>query len=474
MASPTPFGAPMKAHFLIDPNYRNLNHGSFGTYPIQILQKQQALQKSLESSPDIFIRYTQPALIDASRAALAPLLNVPVSDLVLVKNATTGVNTVLHNLAITRTLGPNDVIIYFDTVYGAVERALFALKESWGVQLRKVKYVFPLEKGELVRRFKEVLAGVRGQGLTPKLAVFETVVSNPGIRFPFEELAGVCKEEGVLSLVDGAHGVGMIKLDLARLGVDFFTSNCHKWLYTPRSCAVLYVPERNQKFIRTSLPTSWGYVPPAAQASNSAAAAAAAAGADEEDDLPPPTLPNTGKSPFVTLFEFTGTTDDSAYACVPAALEFRERICGSEERIYSYLEELAGEAGAVLASALGTDVMRAERGETGGLGCSMVNVRLPVRITNRDQGSGLGENVGVVDVRPDDVSPLAHWLHEQLIARGTFVPCYPHGEWMFVRLSAQIYLEKKDFVWLGGVFKEVLEGVPGFLEGIKREIKANL
>jgi hypothetical protein len=27
MASPTPFGAPMKAHFLLDPNYNNLNHG---------------------------------------------------------------------------------------------------------------------------------------------------------------------------------------------------------------------------------------------------------------------------------------------------------------------------------------------------------------------------------------------------------------------------------------------------------------
>ncbi|KAL4910062.1 hypothetical protein BDW74DRAFT_173529 [Aspergillus multicolor] len=473
MASPTPFGALMKAHFLIDPNYRNLNHGSFGTYPIQILQKQQALQKSLEASPDIFIRYTQPALIDTSRAALAPLLNVPVSDLVLVKNATTGVNTILHNLAITRTLGPNDVIIYFETVYGAVERALFALKESWGVQLRKVKYVFPLRRGELLRRFRGVLESVRGEGLTPKLAVFETVVSNPGIRFPFEELARVCREEGVLSLVDGAHGVGMIRLDLEKLGVDFFTSNCHKWLYTPRSCAVLYVPERNQKLIRTSLPTSWGYVPPpASQAASSATAAAA--GADEEDDLPPPTLPNTGKSLFVTLFEFTGTTDDSAYACVSAALEFREKICGGEERIYAYLENLAGEAGDVLAAALGTDVMRAEKGMTGGLGCSMVNVRLPLRVTSQGRGSVPGGQDGVVDVHPDDVSPLAHWLHEQLIARGTFVPCYAHGEWMFVRLSAQIYLEKEDFVWLGGVFKEILAGVPGFLEGIKKEIKANL
>ncbi|KAL4777473.1 pyridoxal phosphate-dependent transferase [Aspergillus nidulans var. acristatus] len=466
MASPTPFGAPMKAHFPLDPNYNNLNHGSFGTYPSQVLEKQQSLQKSLESSPDIFIRYIQPGLIDTSRAALAPLLNVPVSDLVLVKNATTGVNTVLHNLALTRTLTADDVIVYFDTVYGAVERALFALKESWGVKLRKVKYVFPLEEGEMVKRFREVLNSVRKEGLTPKLAVFETVVSNPGIRFPFEELTRACKEEGVLSLIDGAHAVGMIKLDLAALEVDFFTSNCHKWLYTPRSCAVLYVPERNQKFIRTSLPTSWGYVPRQIPHSESG----------EDEDIPPSTLPNTGKSPFVALFEFTGTTDDSAYACVPAALNFRNEVCGGEERIYAYLERLAGEAGEVLASALGTDVLRAVKGASDagkggkGLGCSMVNVRLPIRITNLDLNSGKKDKV--INVRPEEVSPLAHWLHEQLIARSTFVPCFPHGEWMFVRLSAQVYLERSDFVWLGDVLKDIMEGVTGFLERNKNGTQA--
>lgn len=120
-------------------------------------------------------------------------------------------------------------MIYFDTVYGAVERSLLALKESWGVQLRKVKYTFPLEEGELVARFRDVVESVKREGLVPRVAVFETIISNPGIRFPFEEVTRVCKELGILSLVDGAHGVGMIKLDLDNLGVDFFTSNCHKY-----------------------------------------------------------------------------------------------------------------------------------------------------------------------------------------------------------------------------------------------------
>ncbi|KAL4920184.1 pyridoxal phosphate-dependent transferase [Aspergillus aurantiobrunneus] len=464
MASPTPFGAPMKTHFPTDPTYRNLNHGSFGAYPDQLLKAQQSLQKSLESAPDIFIRYTQPPLLDEARQTLASLLNISVSECVLVKNATTGVNTVLHNLAFTHTLTPNDVVIYFETVYGAVERALLALKESVGIKLRKVKYVFPLEAGELVARFRDVVASVKKEGLVPKVAVFETVISNPGIRFPFEDVTRVCKELGILSLIDGAHGVGMMKLDLDRLGVDFFTSNCHKWLYSPRSCAVLYVPTRNQRFIRTSLPTSWGYIPPPTQATSSLSVPGVQA---EEDELPAPTLPNTGKPAFVTLFEFMGTTDDSAYLCIPAAMKFRREVCGGEEAIYEYIEKLAGEAGDVVAGALGTDVLRAVKGSEGELlGCSMANVRLPVRIGSQDSSSS-GDEEGVVYVSPADVSSLAHWIHAQLVERGTFVPVFPHGKWLFVRLSAQVYLDRSDFEWLGGVLKEVLGGVEGFLNTLK-------
>lgn len=236
-----------------------------------------------------------------------------------------------------------------------------------------------------------------------------------------------------------------------------------RWLYTPRSCAVLYVPTRNQHLIRTSLPTSWNYVPPAPSA-------ASTQGADDEE-LPPSVLPTTGdpKSAFVTLFEFTGTTDDSAYACVPAAMKFRAEVCGGEDAIYGYLEKLAGEVGDVVAAALGTDVLRAVKGERGGFGCAMVNVRLPVRIIESQSPVQMksGPSKGVIDVRSEDVSSLSHWMHAQLVDRGTFVPIFPHGEWFFTRLSAQVYLDRNDFEWLAGILKEILGGVEGFLSTLK-------
>lgn len=153
---------------------------------------------------------------------------MPTSTCVFVKNATTGIATVLHNLP----LGEGDVVVYFATGYGAVEKGLVALAETRpGLQLRRVEYAFPVSHGELVGAFEEVVARVRqSEGLRVWAAVFDTVVSNPGVRFPFERLLGVCRREGILSIVDGAHGVGMIPLDLGALKPDFFTSNCHKYV----------------------------------------------------------------------------------------------------------------------------------------------------------------------------------------------------------------------------------------------------
>lgn len=72
------------------------------------------------------------------------------------------------------------------------------------------------------------MKAVEASGGTVKLAIFDAIVSMPGVRMPFERLTQACKELGVLSCVDGAHGVGHIELDLGQLDADFFVSNCHK------------------------------------------------------------------------------------------------------------------------------------------------------------------------------------------------------------------------------------------------------
>lgn len=79
-----------------------------------------------------------------------------------------------------------------------------------------------------MQQFREKVAEVEAKGGKVKIAIFDTVVSMPGVRVPFEALVRECKEKGVLSCIDGAHGVGHVELDLGELDPDFFVSNCHK------------------------------------------------------------------------------------------------------------------------------------------------------------------------------------------------------------------------------------------------------
>lgn len=181
-------------------------------------------QDAAEARPDGFILYDYPKLLDQSREAIAELLNAPAETVVFVPNATTGVNTVLRNLV----YEPGDKILYTSSIYGACEKTIQYITETTPASSVRVEYTLPIEDDWLVEQFRKKIADANSAGVRVKVAVFDTIVSMPGVRLPFERLVKVCKEMGVLSLIDGAHGVGHVELDLGQLDPDFLVSNCHK------------------------------------------------------------------------------------------------------------------------------------------------------------------------------------------------------------------------------------------------------
>ena len=45
------------------------------------------------------------------------------------------------------------------------------------------------------------------------------------------ELVEACRRRGVRTLVDGAHALGQVRVDVRDIGCDFYAANAHKWLY---------------------------------------------------------------------------------------------------------------------------------------------------------------------------------------------------------------------------------------------------
>lgn len=133
-------------------------------------------------------------------------------------------NTVLRNLSFEE----GDHILYFATIYKGCDLTVQYITESTPAKSARVEYTYPVEDDWLVEAFKQKVADVQSAGGKVKVAVFDTVVSMPGVRVPFTRLTQACKELGVLSLVDAAHGIGHLELDVSALDPDFLTTNCHK------------------------------------------------------------------------------------------------------------------------------------------------------------------------------------------------------------------------------------------------------
>lgn len=214
----------MRSHFQYDPSYIPLNHGAFGTYPKIVRDRLRYFQDLSESRPDDFFRFKLAGLLDPARGAIADFLGVDAGECVFLPNATTGINTVLRSLVFEK----GDVIVYFSTIYGACEKTVGYLKETTPVESVKIPLSYPLGDDEVVIKLQDKIGALKSEGRRARVAIFDTVSSLPGVRVPWERLVKVCREEDTLSLVDGAHGIGHIRLDLGQVQPDFFVSNCHK------------------------------------------------------------------------------------------------------------------------------------------------------------------------------------------------------------------------------------------------------
>lgn len=62
-----------------------------------------------------------------------------------------------------------------------------------------------------------------------------------GFRNDLAALGQLCRERGVLFVVDGIQSVGALQIDFQTLGIDCLAADGHKWLMGPEGCALFVV-----------------------------------------------------------------------------------------------------------------------------------------------------------------------------------------------------------------------------------------
>ncbi|HYQ47393.1 MAG TPA: aminotransferase class V-fold PLP-dependent enzyme [Polyangiaceae bacterium] len=381
-------------HFSLDPDVIYLNHGAFGACPLVVQAKQAQIRERLEHNPVHFFLRELERQLDETRAVLGPFVGARPDDLAFVPNATAGVNTVLSALE----LPVGSEIVIADHTYPACRNAVQYWAARRSHQVRVAKIPFPLASADEISQ--AILTEVNAR---TRLVLLDHVTSPSGLIIPVESLVRTLHERGIDTLIDGAHGPGMLPLELERLGAAYYTGNLHKWCCAPKGAAFLWVRRDCQALIHP-LVISHGWA-----------------------------IPRTDRSRFLLEFDWPGSFDPSAILSVPTALSFLEGLFeGGFPALYAHNHALALNGRNALCAALGTPPPCPDE-LLGSLAVSLFP-----------------------EVTPKVPTPDA--LYNALVARGIEVPIvplpgYPSG---FVRIAAQVYNSESEFSVLGDALREEL------------------
>ncbi len=373
---------PDASAWTIDPTLAYLNHGGFGAAPAVVLEAQREWRTAMERNPAGFLVRELPDLLQAARSRVAAFLGADPEGVVFVDNATTGAQTVIAQVR----LASGDEVLTTDHCYPAVLSQLERAVAAAGAHLRIAPVPLPAESSASVAA--AVLSGLTAR---TRLVVVDHVASCSGLVFPVEQIVAHCRRQGVPVLIDGAHAAGMLPVELARLGPDFWVGNMHKWICAPKASAVLYAGPQWRAALRplvASHGVALGYQP---------------------------------------AFDWTGTRDPSAILAVPAALDFFDRAGWPDVRRHN--NGLARRGAELVARRIGTSYPHTE-----GLAAAMRLVALPAPLTEPE-------------ARALETRLLAE--------HGVVVPVTSHGGWRWLRLSAQLYNTLADYERLANALVRV-------------------
>jgi selenocysteine lyase/cysteine desulfurase len=132
---------------------------------------------------------------------------------------------------------PGDVILTTRDDYISNQIAFLSLRRRFGVE---VVHAPNLPEGGVD---VEAMARMMRQR-RPRLVAATHIPTNSGLVQPVAAVGRRCRELDLLYLLDACQSVGQYDLDVEKLGCDFLSATCRKFLRGPRGSGLLYVSDR--------------------------------------------------------------------------------------------------------------------------------------------------------------------------------------------------------------------------------------
>ncbi|XP_030853718.1 putative L-cysteine desulfhydrase 1 [Strongylocentrotus purpuratus] len=374
-------------------NLHPLNNGSYGGVPQRVLKAQKRMMDERESNPEMWCRFRRQDMYKDAVKNVAEFVCAKPENLVLVENVTTATNSIVKSFK----FSAGDQILVTNHTYGAVLKTLkFVTNLNQDVSTVSVEIPIQTTAKEIIDLHTRAL----DENPRIKIAMLDHIASFSALLLPIKELIEICHSRGVIVAIDGAHAPGQLPLRLEELGADFYYGNLHKWLYSPRGCALFYVHPKHQSWIRTAISSHHTF----------------------DQDLQ-------------DRFHYIGTRDAIPYFTAKHAIHYHYYL-GGLERITAYNSLLVQWAAEMLAKAWNTTWV--DRDE---------ELRAPfMRLVLLPPSPKLALYEANKDL-----------IYEILKKHSVAVAVSNDGEDRFVRISAQVYNYKEEYYFLRDAVIDVLD-----------------
>ena len=240
------FWARVRGEFLISDELAYLNSGTLGPMPKPVYYAVVDGYRALAADPGRENSRHNAAQGDV-REKLAAFVNADPAEIALTRNTTEGMSFIANGLDLA---AGDEVLVSFHEHPGGLQPWQLKAKRQ-GVVVTELPFPIPTpDPAAIVSRFADAI--------TPRTRVISVshVTFPTGCMLPVRELAELARSRGILTLVDGAHASGMMRLDMQELGVDFYASSPYKWLGAPVGTGFLYLRRESQERVWPTVATT--------------------------------------------------------------------------------------------------------------------------------------------------------------------------------------------------------------------------
>ena len=218
--------------YLLKKEYVNLENGYYCFIPQPTLNKHIDHIKKINLEGSFYMRNHRDKDNRATANRLSKLVNCESDELVITRNTTESLDLIISGFPWKK----NDEAIFASQDYGSMQEMFKLTAKRKGIKNKIISIPnHPKNDQEIVSLYEKQITK------KTKLIMVSHMINITGQILPVKKICEMAHSYNIDVLVDGAHCVGHIDVNIKDLDCDYYGSSLHKWLSAALGTGLLFV-----------------------------------------------------------------------------------------------------------------------------------------------------------------------------------------------------------------------------------------